>query len=78
TAVGLVAALARRDAGAGPQIVLATAHAAKFPDAVEAALGTPPQAPAALAALENRPETFAICGPETDGVRERVLAHRRA
>ncbi|MFN3229400.1 MAG: threonine synthase [Asticcacaulis sp.] len=78
TAVGLVAALARRDAGAGPQIVLATAHAAKFPDAVEAALGTPPQAPAALAALENRPEAFAICGPQTDGVRDRVLAHRRA
>ncbi len=78
TAVGLVAALARREAGAGPQIVLATAHAAKFPEAGEAALGRAPDAPEALAALENRPETFAICGPQTEGVRDRVLAHRRA
>jgi threonine synthase len=43
TAVALAAALRRPEPG--PQIVLATAHPAKFPEAVAAAVGTPPTAP---------------------------------
>ena len=39
TAVGLHAARARRGDPAVPMVVLATAHPAKFPDAVEAACG---------------------------------------
>lgn len=54
TAVGIGAA---RDAGVeGPVVCLATAHPAKFPEAVEEALGRPPPIPSALAGLERRPE----------------------
>jgi threonine synthase len=37
-------------------VVLATAHAAKFPDAVEAACGVRPVLPPRLADLMRRPE----------------------
>ncbi len=39
-----------------PNIVLSTAHAAKFPDAVQAACGTRPALPAYLAGLMTKPE----------------------
>ena len=54
TAVGLH--VAARQRGAGPTVTLATAHPAKFPDAVEAATGVRPPLPARLADLLDRPE----------------------
>jgi threonine synthase len=42
--------------GIGPLVILSTAHPAKFPDAVARAIGRPPEAPKALAALEKLPE----------------------
>ncbi|WP_375551882.1 threonine synthase [Rhodophyticola porphyridii] len=42
--------------GATPMITLATAHPAKFPDAVEAACGIRPPLPARMADLFERPE----------------------
>jgi threonine synthase len=39
-----------------PMVVLGTAHAAKFPDAVEAACGVRPELPPRLADLYQRPE----------------------
>ena len=45
TAVGLAAARARRGDPDVPMVVLATAHPAKFPDAVEAGRRRPPLAP---------------------------------
>jgi threonine synthase len=39
-----------------PNIVLSTAHAAKFPDAVQAACGTRPALPAYLGSLMTKPE----------------------
>jgi threonine synthase len=39
-------------------IALATAHPAKFPDAVEAATGIRPHLPDRLAGLLTRPERF--------------------
>jgi threonine synthase len=42
--------------GAAPMITLATAHPAKFPDAVEAAMGLRPALPARMADLFGRPE----------------------
>jgi threonine synthase len=42
--------------GATPMITLATAHPAKFPDAVEAAMGTRPALPDRMADLFDRPE----------------------
>ncbi|MEM6749058.1 MAG: threonine synthase [Planctomycetota bacterium] len=43
---------------ATPTVVLATAHPAKFPDAVEQATGVRPPLPAHLADLYDRPEQF--------------------
>jgi threonine synthase len=56
TAVGLHAARRRRGDPRVPMIVLATAHAAKFPDAVEAATGQRPALPGHMADLFDRPE----------------------
>ena len=54
TAVGIAAA---RDSGIeGPIVCLATAHPAKFPRAVESAIGRPPPVPRTLAGIEMRPE----------------------
>ncbi len=54
TATGTAAA--RRLAGDHPVVSLATAHPAKFPDAVERATGVRPDLPAHLADLFDRPE----------------------
>jgi threonine synthase len=43
-----------------PNIVLSTAHAAKFPDAVESACGVRPQLPAWLEGLMTKPEQVQI------------------
>jgi threonine synthase len=56
TAVGVHAARARRGDPAVPMVVLATAHPAKFPDAVEAACGVRPELPPHMADLFERPE----------------------
>jgi threonine synthase len=58
TAVGLGAAAAGRRDPAIPMIALATAHPAKFPDAVEAATGVRPPLPERLADLLDRPEHY--------------------
>ncbi len=55
TAVGMGAARAWREPGVAT-VALATAHPAKFPDAVERATGVRPQLPARLADLLDRPE----------------------
>ena len=41
-------------------VALATAHAAKFPDAVEAATGIRPELPNRLADLYDRAERFTV------------------
>jgi threonine synthase len=55
TAVGVNVAEAQPP-GAAPMITLATAHPAKFPDAVEAATGIHPALPPHMADLIDRPE----------------------
>ncbi|MDH3707882.1 MAG: threonine synthase, partial [Acidimicrobiia bacterium] len=57
TAVGLAAAEALRRPGP-PLVTLATAHPAKFADAVAAAGVSLPDPPAALAAVADRPERY--------------------
>jgi threonine synthase len=56
TAVAVHAAREKRGNPATPIIALATAHAAKFPDAVEAACGIRPGLPPHMADLFERPE----------------------
>ncbi len=48
--------VAEEHLGDSPMITLATAHPAKFPDAVEAAMGTRPALPPRMADLFTRPE----------------------
>jgi threonine synthase len=57
TAVGVAAARRLAD-GHHQQLVMATAHPAKFPDAVERATGTRPELPAHLDDLFDRPEIY--------------------
>ncbi len=56
TAVGVGVVERVRSSIAGPIVTLATAHPAKFPDAVERATGVRPRLPAHLADLMERPE----------------------
>ena len=69
TAVGLEAARRYREAHDEPVVVLATAHAAKFPEAVrQAGLPAPPE-PAALAALRDGPTRVETVPPTLDALR---------
>ncbi len=56
TACGVVAA--NRIGGTGNLVVLATAHPAKFPDAIESITGNRPALPARLSNLMTQPERF--------------------
>jgi threonine synthase len=63
TAVGAAAAL-QLEKTASPVVILSTAHAAKFPDAVTQAIGAPPPEPKRLAGLKNLPERLDVLGPD--------------
>jgi threonine synthase len=56
TAVGIAAGRRAADVAGAPVVTLATAHPAKFPDAVRQATGVHPALPAHLADLLERPE----------------------
>jgi threonine synthase len=60
TAVGIGAARQVRADADVPMVCLATAHPAKFPDAVEQATGVRPPLPERLADLLDRPERFDV------------------
>ncbi len=59
TATGIAAALAVHPPGI-PVVVAGTAHPAKFPDAIERAVGFRPPLPPHLADLYDRPEIFSV------------------
>jgi len=61
-----------------PMVVLSTAHAAKFPDAVESACGTRPQLPAWLGDLMSRPEKIDALPADPRRVEDYVLSRARA
>ncbi len=60
------------------RIVLATAHPAKFPDAVEKATGIRPALPPHLADLLERPERAETLDNDFQTVRDYVVAHATA
>jgi threonine synthase len=76
TAIGLAAAraLAPRDHEV-PVITAATAHPAKFPDAVRRATGLAPPLPLALADLYERPERLSVLPNELAAVQGFVRVH---
>jgi threonine synthase len=61
-----------------PNIVLSTAHPAKFPDAVEAACGIRPQLPAWLDGLMTKPEQIKIMTNDQAEVERFILSVSRA
>jgi len=61
-----------------PNIVLSTAHAAKFPDAVEAACGVRPQLPPWLEGLMTRPEHIKVMNNDQVEVERFVRSVSRA
>ncbi|MFZ3337625.1 MAG: threonine synthase, partial [Xanthobacteraceae bacterium] len=78
TAVGIaVAEKESREPGV-PMVVLSTAHAAKFPDAVEAACGVRPALPQWLSDISNRPERVTVLPADVSAVERFVLQTSRA
>jgi threonine synthase len=77
TAVGLYVASRNRGDPAVPLVTLATAHPAKFPDAVERATGRRPKLPARLAGLMDRPERVSVLPNDLTAVEAFVRARAR-
>ena len=80
TAVGVVCAKKLRDSGAfeNPVVILSTAHAAKFPEAVSAATDKTPPLPAHLSDLYDRPEKCRTIANDTGAVKAYIADHIRA
>ena len=78
TAVGIAAARRLRDsvgvdAGKTPLVVLATAHAGKFPETVRRATGVEPPIPPSLQKLLGRPKQAAPLEPRSAALRAFIL-----
>jgi threonine synthase len=59
-------------------VVLATAHAAKFPDAVDAACGRRPELPDRLADLATRPERVTALPADLGQIERFIRTRSRA
>ena len=82
TAVAVSAARAQARTGTAPMIALATAHPAKFADAVEQATGVRPPLPSALAEIMEKPEQVTVLPNDIAAIarfiRERARLRARA
>ena len=74
SAIGIAAARACPPAHGVPVVALATAHPAKFPDAIEQATGIRPALPPRLADLMSRPERFVVLPNDLAAVEANVRA----
>jgi threonine synthase len=74
TAVG-VRAGRELSGGEAPVVCLATAHPAKFGDAVRSATGTDPQAPPSLAGIESRERRCEVIEADTEAIKAFVEKH---
>ncbi|MCK5273004.1 MAG: threonine synthase, partial [Alphaproteobacteria bacterium] len=76
--IGVASGRAKARYPATPMVAMATAHPAKFPDAVERATGIRPQLPDRLADLFNREERYDVLPNDLNGamthIRDRVAA----
>jgi threonine synthase len=72
SAIGVAAGRRCRQERAVPLVALATAHPAKFPDAVRAATGLTPPLPPRLADLHRGPERCARVANDLAAVRRRI------
>jgi threonine synthase len=76
TAVGLAAARAERVDT--PMVVLSTAHAAKFPQAIERALGRMPEQPERLKAKLGQEERLTVLANDYASIAHFIASHARA
>jgi threonine synthase len=74
TAIGIAAARARPAGHGVPMVALATAHPAKFPEAIERSVGVRPPLPPRLADLYEREEHFTVAPNDLAAVEARVRA----
>jgi threonine synthase len=74
TAIGIAAARAHRCSHGVPTVAMATAHPAKFPDAIQRAIGVRPALPPRLADLMERPEHFTVLPNDLAAVEANVRA----
>ncbi|MCD8563325.1 MAG: threonine synthase [Alphaproteobacteria bacterium] len=77
TAVGMAGALAHQNEISGPVVALACAHPAKFPDAVEKAIGIRPALPARLSDLFERKEYLTEQPNDYDTIKKFVSERTR-
>ena len=77
TAVGYAAAQEVAKTSGGPVVNLATAHPAKFPDAVEKATGQHPDLPAHLEDLFDRPERVITLPNDLEQLQEYISRESR-
>ena len=78
TACGMVAAAKALPPGPTPRVVLATAHPAKFPDALEAIGGERPALPSRLASLMNDAERYEVLPADLAAVERWIEGRVRA
>ena len=78
SAIGVAAARARAKTPGLPVVALATAHPAKFGQAVQDATGVAPKLPPRLADLLDRPERLTVLPNDLKAVQDYVLARSRA
>jgi len=76
TAIGIAGARTRKVQPGVPFVALATAHPAKFPDAIEQATGQRPGLPGSLSDLLARPERYETLGNDLAAVMALVRASR--
>jgi len=78
TAIGVAVAEKETRDPSVPMVVLGTAHAAKFPEAVEAACGVRPPLPDWLADLAERPERITTLPVDQAAIERHILSASRA
>jgi threonine synthase len=75
TAVGVATAEALRSQFDGPVVALATAHPAKFPEAITRAINRPSMFPPRLGDLLTREERYIVLPNAISAVKEFILGH---
>jgi threonine synthase len=78
SAIAVAAAMRGRHRPGTPVVALASAHPAKFPEAVERATGSRPPLPHRLADLMKRPERVTALANDLRAVENFIRAHARA
>lgn len=73
SAIAVKVAQEQRGDKATPMVILATAHAAKFPDAVEAACGIRPDLPPHMSDLFDRPERITRCANDLEALKSLII-----